>query len=365
MSRSNMRRRVGVIARAGRLSVLAVVAVTSLLIPGFGHASDTTFTLISTIAFSSSRDNPTLVPAINAAEIYLVNPDGSDPRRLTDNDVGDGFATLSPDGRKIVFDSNRNRGEGEPINTSDLFLMNTDGTEQTLLTRGGSPPWAPDSKSIAFHASALGTGTPLRTDPGAATTDSDIFIANVDDLLSGVEQPRNITNTPNMIDDDPDWSPDGQIVYTAHDVGDEGPNFPNPPFISNSAEIYVRNADGTGTPERLTLNAEEERATSWSPDGTRIAFMCRIGGGAADFEICVMSAHGSDQVQLTNNTVFDGTPTWSPDGQQIAFSAQVGVPRIQQVFVVKADGTEVTQITSPPGANLLANWGELRVRIGS
>jgi hypothetical protein len=36
----------------------------------------------------------------------------------------------------------------------------------------------------------------------------------------------------------------------------------------------------------------------------------------------------------------------------------------KQLFVVKADGTEVTQITSPSGANLLANWGELRVRIG-
>ena len=351
--------------RRGGIAGIAVLVITCLLLPGLSQASQT-FPLVSTIAFSSSRDNPTLVPPINAAEIYLVNPDGSDPRRLTDNDVGDGFATLSPDGKKIVFDSNRNRAEGEAINTSDLFLMNTDGTEQTLLTRGGSPTWAPGSRNIAFHASASGTGTPLRTDPGAATTDSDIFVANVDDLSSGLEHPRNITNSPNMIDDDPDWSPDGQsIVYTAHNVGDEGPSFPNPPFISNSAEIYAQNADGTGAPEQLTSNAEEERGPSWSPDGTRIVFMCRIGGGAADFEICVINADGSSQVQLTNNTVFDGTPTWSPDGQQIAFSAQVGVPRIQQVFVMKADGTEVTQITSPPGVNLLANWGELRVKVGS
>jgi TolB protein len=365
MNESSTRREVLRTLRRGGIAGIAVLVITCLLVPGLSQASQT-FTLVSTIAFSSSRDNPTLVPAINAAEIYLVNPDGSDPRRLTDNEVGDGFATLSPDGNKIVFDSNRNRAEGEPINTSDLFLMNTDGTEQTLLTRGGSPTWAPGSKNIAFHASASGTGTPLRTDPGSATTDSDIFVANVDDLLSGVEQPRNITNSPNMIDDDPDWSPDGQsIVYTAHNVGDEGPNFPNPPFISNSAEIYARNADGTGAPEQLTSNAEEERGPSWSPDGTRIVFMCRIGGGAADFEICVMNSDGSNQMQLTNNTVFDGTPTWSPDGQQIVFSAQVGVPRIQQVFVMKADGTEVTQITGPPGVNLLANWGELRVKTGN
>jgi len=346
----------------GRYAMLGV-ALVSMTVLGSSpsQASDQTFTLVSTIVFSSTRDNPNLVPAINAAEIYLMNPDGTNPRRLTENDVGDGFATLSPDGKRIVFDSNRNRAEGEPINTSDLFLMNTDGTEQTLLTRGGSPTWAPDSKHIAFHASASGTGTPLRTDPGSATTDSDIFVANVDDLLAGVEEPRNITISPNKIDDDPDWSRDGQsIVYTAHDVGDEGPNYPNPPFISNSAEIYVQNADGTGAPEQLTFNAEEERGPAWSPDGTRIAFACRRGG--PDFEICVMSADGSNQVQLTSNSVQDLTPTWWPDGQQLVFQSQAG-GRFQ-LFVMEADGTAVTQITDTPGLNLIANWGELRVKVG-
>ena len=56
----------------------------------------------------------------------------------------DTFPALSPDGRgKIVFDSNRLRAAGEPVNNSDLFLMNHDGTDQVFLTRGGSPTWAP------------------------------------------------------------------------------------------------------------------------------------------------------------------------------------------------------------------------------
>ena len=45
--------------------------------------------------------------------------------------------------RKVVFDSNRLRASGEPVNTSDLFLMNHDGTELRFLTRGGSPTWSP------------------------------------------------------------------------------------------------------------------------------------------------------------------------------------------------------------------------------
>ena len=51
--------------------------------------------------------------------------------------------------------------------------------------------------------------------------DSDIFVVNVDDLISGAEQPTNITNSPTKIDDDADWSLDGQkLVFTKRDVTD-------------------------------------------------------------------------------------------------------------------------------------------------
>jgi TolB protein len=319
------------------------------------------FALESTIAFSSTRDNPTGVPVADAAEIYLMDPDGTNLRRLTDNSVGDGFANLSPDGKKIVFESDRLSGQ---INVSDLFLMNADGSEQTFLTRGSSATWSPDCKEIAFHASASGIGTPTRTDPGSATTDSDIFVANVDDLLAGAAQPTNITNSDGIIDDDADWSPDGHsIVYTAHSASDD-------PRFSNEAEIYVISADGSGTPTRLTFNTEEERATAWSPDSSRIAYSCRIGGGTADFEICVMNADGTGVQQLTSNAVPDLTPTWSPDGQQIVFQRQVAGQGFQLFTMNPAlnpDGTlpTATKLTSPPGINLSAHWGELRVHVPS
>ncbi len=317
-------------------------------------------TLRSTIAFVSTRHDPALDPAVDsqrallAAEIYLMNGDGTNPRRLTDNAHFDCFPALSPDGRRIVFDSNRLRAEGESFNTSDLFVMNTDGTGQTHLVRGSSATWSPDGKKIAFHASASGEGRPIKRDPGAATDDSDIFVMDVGDFPKYRARPKNITNNPAAIDDDPDWSPNGQkIVFTSHAVTDNHTD-------SVTAEIYVINADGTGVPERLTNNVEEERAPAWSPDGTRILFMCRRGG--SDFEICVMNRDGTGLMQLTDNDVPDLTPSWSPDGKKIVFHRRVGRRGQFQLFLMNADGTGEVQLTFPPGLNAFPNWGEVRDR---
>jgi Tol biopolymer transport system component len=330
---------------------ITVLVIATVLIAGYGGVAAAKQCLFEAIAFTSTRDNPNLPPniLINAGEIYLMNPDGTNQRRLTENTDGDGFARPTWDGKKIVFDSNRLRAVGEPVNTSDLFVMNTDGTEQTFLTRGSSATWSPDSKSIAFHASASGTGLPIRPDAGAPTTDSQIFVMNVDD-----GSPTNITNS-GRIDQDPDWSPDGQtIVFTSHDYK---PN--DPDKGAASAEMYLISADGTGNAQQLTFKGEEPRAPAWSPDGTRIAYVCRRGG--SDYEICVLNLADGTDTQLTSNTVLDASPTWSPNGQQIVFQRNVAGPLSTQLFLMNADGTGVqTQLTLPPGINLFPAWGVVR-----
>jgi Tol biopolymer transport system component len=329
---------------------------------GVTAASSVAQEVASTIVFTSTRDNPGTVPPILGGEIYfidyLTNGSFSTPRRVTQNAHADTFPALSPDGKgKIVFDSNRLRASAEPVNTSDLFVMNHDGTEQSFLTRGGSPTWSParpdgrPAQMIAFHASASGVGLPINPFPGSATADSDIFTVNVDDLLEHGALPKNLTiNRVATVDDDPNWSPDGRkIIFTSY-VND-------PSTTLTSAEIYMMNADGTGQ-EQLTNDGIEKRGPAWSPDGSRILFACRMGGrnpaGVVTFEICVMEVANGHITQLTADDVNDLTPTWSPDGDAIVFHRTPA----NQLWVMYADGSGKTQLTAPPGFNLLAtSWG--------
>ena len=322
----------------------AIAAAMVLGIPGIAFPQ-------SVIVFVSSRDDTVGNPRL-AAEVYLMNGDGSDPRRITSNHFGDGFPALSPDGKRIAFDSERLVTDPALLGQSDLFIMNVDGSEETLLAHGASATWSPDGQQIAYHASASGSGKPIKRDPGAASTDSDIFTLNVNDILTNRSAvPRNLTHNPRAVDDDPDWSPDGaRIVYTSHAATDN-------PLNSATAEIYVIRADGKGKSVQLTRNTEEERAPAWSADGTRITFMCRRGG--PDFELCVMNADGSNQVQLTENAVLDATPSWSPDGKTIVFHRPMGGPGRFQLWVINADGSGETQLTNPPGSNGFPNWSEV------
>jgi TolB protein len=348
---------------------------------------DSSKVLKSVIAVSGNRhavnDDGDLIgtPPVNTLDIYLLDPDELDAngkfavwRHLPGQD-SDSAPALSPDGKgRIVFDSNRLRGDG-PLNTAHLFLMKADGSHQRPLTKGSSATWAPDGKRIAFHASASGIGQPVKTDPGAPTSDSVLFVAKVGDLLEGA-LPQQITHpigddprTPDVdeaeIDDDSDWSPVGDRIVFTRKKRDE-PDQTNPV----SAEIYVVKADGTGL-TRLTNNAEEERSPAWSPDGNRIAYSCRTGTqGGNTLEICVMTLNADGTVagvdKVTDNIVADLSPHWTPDGRLLVQRPEEKPRQFQgqQVWVMEADGTvqEGTQRTTRPGAHMFPSWGEIKVK---
>lgn len=372
-----------------RVRVLSIVALGLGACGGgadpIGAIQQAAWALKEKIAFSSTRDAICADPRLGA-QIYVMNPDPAnpDPARLTNTgcDHGNGFAAISPTGQKIAFDRGTTElvayddGKSRRVGLSELYVMAHDGSDQTHLTRGSSASWSPDGRWIAFHASASGTGQPINPNPGAATSDSDIFVANVDDLLAGVA-PTNIINDAGSvwINEDADWSPDGQkIVFTRKSAVEldsslrclgnvlQSPPVPGGVCDYPSGEVWVMGADGSN-PMQLTRNGYEDRAPSWSPDGTKLVYMCRAGGSGTAFQLCVMNADGSGNVQLTNNGLAHLTPSFSPDGGTIIFHTTVS--GLFQLFTMPASGGIETQLTNPPGLNGFADWGKLKVNFPS
>src|SRR5207249_4993650 len=94
---------------------------------------------------------------------------------------------------------------------------------------------------------------------------------------------------------------------------------------------------------------------SWSPDGSRIAFSSSRDGNN---EIYVMNADGTGQTRLTTTTASNLHPTWSPDGAKIAFSSSrdTGDEDRQQIYVMNADGTGVTRLTNNSADEQQPSW---------
>ena len=185
--------------------------------------------------------------------------------------------------------------------------------------------------------------------------DSDIFILNVDDAHRRYTGSGQHHQQPDLIEADPHWSPDGQkIVYAAHHVNDDSDQ-----TRLTTAEIFVVNVDGSGAPVQLTHNTSEERAPAWSPDGSKIVFMCRYGG--TDFEICAINPDGSGLVQVTNNTVQELSIRWSVDGHKVLVQQAEGSGGRNQLFKINTDGTGETQMTNTVGINVFPTPGWLRV----
>jgi Tol biopolymer transport system component len=252
------------------------------------------------IAFVSGRNG--------APEIYVMNGDGSNQIRLTNNRARDSSPSWSPDGLKIIFDSIRD-GNWE------IYTMNTDGTEQTRLTNNqandGMPSWSPDGTQVAFYSARDGN--------------VEIYSMNAD----GTNQIR-LTDNP-AVDGKPSWSPDGnRIIF--HSNRDE------------NWEIYTMNVDGSNQ-KRLTNEPSNDLRPSWSQDGIRIIF---DSDRAGKFEIYSMNADGSDQKRLTNNPG-NYYPSWSPDGHKIVFCSDRDFD--EEVYVMDADGSNPVNLTNNAPVN--------------
>lgn len=142
---------------------------------------------------------------------------------------------------------------------------------------------------------------------------------------------------------DPSWSPDAtQIAFASRRRG---------PF-----DIYVMNADGTGT-RRLTSTREWDDRPTWSPDGARIAF------ARSKADIYVMNADGTGIRRLTDSSGSESEPAWSPDGRWIAFVRRPAGSTVREVWIMRPDGSEQQRLTSLGGKSAYPAWSPDSTRI--
>jgi len=136
---------------------------------------------------------------------------------------------------------------------------------------------------------------------------------------------------------EPAWASDGKrIAFSSRRSG--------------SFDIYVMNADGTGT-RALTSTKEDDAHPTWSPDGERIAF-ARAGPG----DIYVMSADGSGARRISDPLVQEAEPAWSPDGAWIAYIRRTPGTSVREVWLARPDGSERHALTSEGAKAYTPAW---------
>ena len=283
------------------------------------------------ILFTSSPDG-------RNDQVWRMHADGSEPRALTPATEGiqERFATWSPDGTTIAFLSNRHDpGRARPA----IFLMTADGTSAwrvgpESIPHQGAPDFSPDGTRIVFAGGGM-DARPLTTD---------LYVMD----LQGSNL-RRLTNFDAFISC-PRWSPDGELILFSKDMDEL---------------LLVEVA--TGRVLKALPAGVEGTCGDWSPDGFRLAFSSGPDRQVPSFhevlanpsfprEVFVLDLVRGDLTHMPQAGPHATYPRWSPEGQHIVFQAHIPPggaweagfmpsPGVSEVYVMKADGSEVRRLT--------------------
>jgi Tol biopolymer transport system component len=315
------------IAAGWHRQILSAVCLSAFLLITTAFAQTPTIRANGKIAFTSNRDGN--------REIYVMNPDGTNQTRLTNNNIIDDHPTFSPDGRKIAFLSQNASG------AFAIFVMNSNGIGKTQITPvnyqspsnwygidGWKMSWSPDGARIVFSEG------------------STLVIVSADG-----SNRRNLTTGFY-----PAWSPDGSKILFLRSVSN--------PFF-NLLTIRPDGTDLRNIPLTFPFNYQLwDSPPIWSPDGQKIAYSSSDG---ANSQLDIANADGSNPqgfLEICFDFAPDGCgartalPTWSPNGRTIAFAA-VSNQSGTDIFAKNVSGGAVATLTNTSGVNTNPDWQPL------
>jgi len=256
----------------------------TLLTPDLGaHGTPTWSPDGQRIAFSSAS-----VPwGSKPPEIYVMDAQGGNRVRLTNDSYYDTTPAWSPKGDRIAFVSNQD-------GIYAIYTMNPDGSDVVQLVDGQNPAWSPAGEKIAFFA--------------GKHEEEEIFVW---------EKGQVTRLTRNAYpDSNPSWSPDGQqIVFVSQRVDT---NKDGKFDYDDATQLYVMNADGTEQRPLLDGPDDSYLGPAWSPDGRWIVYN-HYSHDKNKITVELFNL-GTGQIRLLLNHGRCGGFAWSPDGKRLAFT---------------------------------------------
>ena len=257
------------------MNILKKCLSFSILLIIFGCSS---YTETDKIIFISDKDgNP---------EIYSMEKNGSDPKRLTNSSRSENNPKLSLNGKYLSFLVDKNS-----IKELYILEMEENGKQVQISEKGLNVEdffWSPDSQKITYKAK---DGDQVH----------DIYLYDVvKDITNKVTNNISIEKLGN-------WSPDGEWIVYSVIKGDE-----------DKVGIFKKNPSGVDE-VRLTENFEDHNPL-WSPDGKRIAFLSTR--GSDDIDIYTLDIENNEEKNITASQGNDFHFSWDPDGKRIVFVSE-------------------------------------------